>query len=227
MILAAGRGTRLGDLGRKIPKVLLEVGGEPLLGRHLRYLEREGIRRVVVNAHHLGDDVRRFAGGYRGSLEVRVVAEPVLLGTAGGVRNALPHLGTGPFVVLYGDVLIDVPLGPIVAAHRAARASLTLTVYASGSTVGKGVVDVDGQGRVVAFAEKRTAGPGLVNAGLYVVERSFVAGLRPGEALDFGHDVLPQAVAGGEQVFAYRLPEPVIDIGTPETLARVRMGAPA
>lgn len=225
MILGAGRGTRLGALSLKIPKVLIEVGGEPLLARHLRYLEREGIRRVVINAHHLGADVRRFAEGYRGPLEVAVVTEPRLLGTAGGVRNALPHLGAGPFVVLYGDVLIDVPLGPIVDAHHAARACLTLTVYASGSTIGKGVVALDDAGYVVGFAEKRTDGPGLVNAGLYVVERSFVARLRPGEVLDFGHDVLPQAVADGQPIFAYQLPEPVIDIGTPEALSRVRTGA--
>jgi mannose-1-phosphate guanylyltransferase len=227
MILAAGRGTRLGDLGSKVPKVLLEVGGEPLLARHLRYLERQRIRRVVLNAHHLADDVRRFAAAYEGPLEVTVVTEPVLLGTAGGVRNALPQLDAGPFVVLYGDVLIDVPLDPILAAHRAAHACATLSVYESASTVGKGVVDVDDHGRVVAFAEKCTDGPGLVNAGLYVVERAFVAALRAGAVLDFGHDVLPQWIADGERVFAYRLPKSVLDIGTPEALALVRTGAPS
>ncbi|PYR87511.1 MAG: hypothetical protein DMF84_31500 [Acidobacteria bacterium] len=69
MILAAGRGTRLGTIGEETPKILLEIGGEPLLSRHLRYLEREGVRRVVVNAHHLAEQVQRFVNAYRGPID--------------------------------------------------------------------------------------------------------------------------------------------------------------
>src|SRR5688500_16793312 len=110
MILAAGRGTRLGDLGRAIPKVLVEVGGEPLLARHLRYLEGQGVRRVVLNVHHLASQVRAWVHEYPGPLDVICVEEPELLGTAGSVRNALDHLLPGPFLVLYGDVLFDADL---------------------------------------------------------------------------------------------------------------------
>jgi len=222
MILAAGRGTRLGTIGEETPKILLEIGGEPLLSRHLRYLEREGVRRVVVNAHHLAEQVQRFVNAYRGPIELTVLVESTLLGTAGAVRNALPELGPGPFVVLYGDVLIEEPLEPLVDAHRRAGATATLTVYESTATAGKGVVEIDGAGRVLRFAEKRQDGPGLVNAGLYVLEHRLVAALPPGIPLDFGHDVLPAAVARDEIVFAYRLPDEVIDIGTPEALSLAR-----
>src|ERR1035441_6413429 len=104
MLLGAGRGTRLGALGLTVPKILVDVGGEPLLARQLRYLAREGAERVVVNAHHLADQVEAFAAQHTGPPELVVVREDELLGTAGGVRNALPELGTEPFVVLYGDV---------------------------------------------------------------------------------------------------------------------------
>ncbi len=222
MILAAGRGTRLGTIGEETPKILLEIGGEPLLSRHLRYLEREGVRRVVLNAHHLADQVQRVVDAYRGPIELTVLVEPTLLGTAGAVRNALPQLGPGPFIVLYGDVLIEEPLAPLVDAHRRADATATLTVYNSTATAGKGVVEVDSAGRVLRFAEKRHDGPGLVNAGLYVLERRLVAALPAGIPLDFGHHVLPAAVAQDEIVFTYRLSDEVIDIGTPEALSRAR-----
>src|SRR4051812_18880707 len=107
MILAAGRGTRLGSLGQVTPKVLLELGGEPLLARHLRYLEREGVRQVVLNLHHLAEQVAQFVAKYTGPVAVTCLEERSLLGTAGGVRNALPELGSDPFIVLYGDILID------------------------------------------------------------------------------------------------------------------------
>jgi NDP-sugar pyrophosphorylase family protein len=90
MLLAAGRGTRLRPVEPDVPKVLVEIAREPLLARQLRYLESQGVSRVVVNAHHLADQVLAFADEYRGSLDLVVVVEKELLGTAGGVRNALP-----------------------------------------------------------------------------------------------------------------------------------------
>ncbi|MDQ3894311.1 MAG: nucleotidyltransferase family protein [Actinomycetota bacterium] len=229
MILAAGRGTRLGNLGERVPKVLLDVGGEPLLSRHLRFLERHAVRRVVINAHHLADQIEAFIDGYRGPLELVCVREQRLLGTAGGVRNALPHLLPGPFLVLYGDVLVDAPLAPLVAIHRRERALATLAVHEASSAEGKGVVDIDACGRVVGFVEKGDGGEGearvLINSGVYVVEEELVSSLPEGVRLDFGHDVLPDAVRRGWPVFVHRLPSPVVDVGTPEGLALARRGA--
>ena len=220
MVLAAGRGTRLGPLGLRVPKILLQLGGEPLLARQLRYLAAQGATRVVVNAHHLVEQVQAFAAGYDGALELVLVEEVELLGTAGGVRNALEHLRDGPFVVLYGDVLMNEPLDPIVRMHREREAAATLTVYEGESTVGKGVVEGDETSRVARFVEKEAnrKGPGLINAGLYVLDPALVEALPPQTVLDFGHDVLPAAVERGEPIVAYRLREPVLDVGTPEAV---------
>lgn len=221
MILAGGRGTRLGSLAERTPKILVEIGGEPLLARQLRYLEREGVERVVVNAHHLAEQVEDFLDGYRGPLEVVLLVEEQLKGTAGAVRNALKYL-EDPVVVLYGDVLLDAPLAPLLAAHSATHAVATLTVYAADSTAGKGVVDVGEDGRIQGFAEKERTGRGLVNAGLYVLDRAFVASLPEGATLDFGTDVLPSAVGKGAPVFAATLGTPAIDVGTPAGLSAAR-----
>jgi MurNAc alpha-1-phosphate uridylyltransferase len=70
IVLAAGRGTRLGALGERTPKVLVSVGGVPLLERHLDALARAGIERVVVNAHHLSSQIEVFAREYGGPLEL-------------------------------------------------------------------------------------------------------------------------------------------------------------
>ncbi len=218
MVLGAGRGTRLGVLGRTVPKILVEIGGEPLLARQLRYLEREGVELAVVNAHHLADQVEAYAAAYRGSLRVVVLVEPELLGTAGGARNALPHLGARPFVVLYGDVLVDEPLDSLLSAHRQARALATLAVYEAGSTRGKGVVETDARGRVTEFREKASDGAGLVNAGLYVLEPRALDGVPAGVPFDFGHDLLPALVRNGETVLAHPLSGPVLDVGTPRAL---------
>jgi NDP-sugar pyrophosphorylase family protein len=229
MILAAGLGTRLGSLGRKVPKALLDIDGKPLLGRHLDYLERHGVTRVVINAHHLAGRIRSFAEAYDGRLDVVCLEEERLLGTAGGVRNALPYLQPGPFLVLYGDVVIVEPLDRMLELHRDRGAIATLAVHEASSAEGKGAVEVDETDRVTRFAEKspQTTGPALINSGLYVLESELVASLAPGEASDFGRDVFPGAVDGGSPVFAYRLATPVIDIGTPEGLSLARASVPS
>jgi len=226
MILAAGRGTRLAALGLPVPKALIDIGGEPLLSRQIRYLEGQGVRQAVVNAYHLAEQVVVFAREYRGRAAVRVVVEEDLLGTAGGVRNALPLLGTEAFLVLYGDVLVDASLRPLLDTHARLRADATLALYESTEIEGKGIVHVGDEGLVHAFVEKPEASSGnpeLINAGIYVVEPKLVLDfVAAGAESDFGHDVFPAALAEGRRLGAYRLPRPVLDVGTPSALETAR-----
>lgn len=229
MILAAGRGTRLGALSETTPKILVELDGEPLLARQIRYLQSGGVERIVLNAHHLAERVQDFVAAHPRAADLEVVVEPELLGTAGGVRGALELLGDEPFVVLYGDVVIDEPIDAIYATHRRAGAVATLTVYAAEEVEGKGTVQLAADGTVDTFNEKtaaHVAGRAYINAGLYVLDPSLVAGLPAGAPLDFGHDVFPAALARGERIAAHILPAPVIDIGTPAALdlARTTLG---
>jgi NDP-sugar pyrophosphorylase family protein len=224
MVLAAGLGTRLGKVGRTTPKVLLPVNGRPLLARQLELLAEAGVERVVVNAHHLASQIEEFLAAYPPPPEVVCSVESRLLGTAGGVRRALPYLEPGPFVVVYGDVVVADGLKPLVETHVRTRPSATLAVHEERSAAGKGVVEVDDEGRVRAFVEKgaRGSGPFLVNSGVYVLERELVAALPEDVACDFGHDVFPQAIADGKAIVVHRLAQPVVDIGTEEGFARAR-----
>lgn len=228
IVLAAGLGTRLGHLGGHVAKVLIPVGGRPLLARHLELLAQAGVRRVVVNAFHLSSQIEEFVRTYDGPLELVCTVEPHLLGTAGSVRRALPHLEPGPFLVVYGDVVVDDRFAPLVETHMRERPSATLAVHEEASAEGKGVLEIDTSGRVTAFVEKGQPGPGpfLINSGLYVLESKIVAALPENVPCDFGHDVFPPALAAGEVIVIHRLTRPVVDIGTEEGLARARSAEP-
>jgi len=225
MILGAGPGTRLAELGLTVPKVLVPVGGRPLLATQIDYLAEQGVERVVVNAHHLAEAIQLFVAEYVGPVELTVVTEAKLLGTAGAVRNALAILTAEPFLVLYGDVVVDQPLAPMISDHFARGAAATVSVYESQIVKGKGTVAVDRDGWVTRFVEKgpNVRPPALINAGLYVLEPALLAGLPRGEELDFGHDVFPSALRHGVRILAHRLPHPVIDVGTPEGLALAQL----
>ncbi|MCY3758143.1 MAG: NTP transferase domain-containing protein [Acidobacteria bacterium] len=135
MILAAGRGTRLGPLGRQRPKALVEIQGIPLLAGVISRLAQQGFREIIVNTHHLADQVADFLAGYRWShrlagLTLVVSREQNLLDTGGGVHRAGWFFDDGkPFLVHNVDVLSDLHLGGLAQAHLDSGALATLAVH--------------------------------------------------------------------------------------------------
>ena len=110
MILAAGRGERLQPITETTPKPLLEVAGEPLIIHQIRWLVAAGIRELIINLHHLGEQIEQTLGdGNQLGVNIRYSHEVELLETGGGVVNALPMLGSDPFVLLNGDIYTNFP----------------------------------------------------------------------------------------------------------------------
>jgi MurNAc alpha-1-phosphate uridylyltransferase len=115
MILAAGRGERLKPLTLKTPKPLLPVGDTTLLGHVLSQVRKAGITDVVINVHHLGDQIIQYSGdGSAFGLKIQYSVEDTLLETGGGIFQALPLLGSNPFLVLSADVWTDYPLEQLI-----------------------------------------------------------------------------------------------------------------
>lgn len=108
MILAAGRGERMRPLTDHTPKPLLKVGGKPLIVWHLERLANAGITEVVINHAHLGGQIEQSLGnGQQWGMSIQYSPEQVALETAGGIANALPLLGKEAFLVVNGDIYID------------------------------------------------------------------------------------------------------------------------
>ncbi|MDP1654187.1 MAG: nucleotidyltransferase family protein [Rhodocyclaceae bacterium] len=108
MILAAGRGERMRPLTDETPKPLLMAGGKPLIVWHIEALVRAGIRGIVINHAHLGHRLEAALGdGTRFGARIAWSPESEALETAGGIANALPLLGSGPFAVINGDIACD------------------------------------------------------------------------------------------------------------------------
>jgi MurNAc alpha-1-phosphate uridylyltransferase len=111
MILAAGFGERLRPLTETTPKPLLKVGNKPLIQYHIERLVAAGIREVVINTSWLGDQIEAFLGdGSRFGVRISWSREDEPLETGGGIRRALPLLGSEPFLLVNGDVWTDYPL---------------------------------------------------------------------------------------------------------------------
>ena len=153
MILAAGRGERMRPLTDTTPKPLIPVAGQSMLDRSMARLAAHGVRTVVVNVHHLGEQIARCLDG-----RAQIVREDRLLETGGSVKNALPLLGDGPYFVLNGDGLWrDGPkpmLSRMEAAWDPARMDALLLLHPLESAIGREAkdrgdyfLDADGRAR--------------------------------------------------------------------------------
>ena len=207
-ILAGGLGTRIAAILGEVPKVMAPVAGRPFLAHLLDGLARQGVRRAVLCLGHRARAVLDWLPEAP-PLPVEAVVEPRPLGTAGALRLARPLLRSLPVLVMNGDSWTDAPLAPFLAAHRAAGADGSLLCVEVAEPGRYGRVECDARGRVVRFREKDAvaAGPGLVNAGCYLMRDD-----RP--SLE---DLLGRLAPG--TLHAHVVAAPFIDIGTPDSLA--------
>jgi NDP-sugar pyrophosphorylase family protein len=153
-ILAGGLGTRLYPLTERIPKALVEVNGEPFLAHQLRLLRAAGIERAVICAGLHGERIREYAGdGARFGVAIEYSFDgPVLLGTAGAVRKALPLLGDA-FFVLYGDSYLPCSYREVERAYLGCGKPGLMTVYRNEGRWDTSNVEF-ADGRILAYDKK-------------------------------------------------------------------------
>lgn len=185
LVLAAGYGTRLGPLVARRAKAALPIAGIPLIRRLLAWLARAGIREVVINLHYRPETLTALVGdGTDLGLRVRYSWERDILGTAGGVRRALPLIDAPRFFVVNGDTLTDPPLETLLDGHLASGALVTLAVVSHPDPARYGGVLADEMGRVVGF-RPRGAGPsGWHFIGVQLVEAAAFSDLPDGRRID-------------------------------------------
>lgn len=223
IVLCAGLGTRLRPLTDTIPKVMVDIGGEPLLFRQLRMLRDAGVTQVAMNLHWLGDVIRDAVGdGTAFGIQARYHDEPELLGSAGAL-NGFPGFFDERFFVVYGDVYYELDLAALADFHAVRGADFTIATAVADDPTRCGVLRIAPDARVEAFVEKPPSAPpdAPTNTGVYVCEPGVAAMIPPGMS-DFGADVIPSLIASGENVYAFSAPAIVQDIGTPQGLERAR-----
>jgi len=203
MLLCAGLSTRLGKLGSERPKPMLPVCGIPILAYGVANLVAHGVTELVINTHHLGEVIEREIGdGRRWGARIRYIHEPAILGTGGGLKNALPLLDPEgrdePFLSCNGKLIFDLDVGKLVAAYRAAGDILGMMVVRRvPDAKAWGAVNVQ-DGRIVDIL-----GDGEhMFCGVHVTRPSVMARLPDGESDSIRQGYLPWLRAG-EPVLAY------------------------
>jgi len=201
VVLVGGEGTRLRPLTSRVPKPVVPVVDRPFVGYILDSLARHGVRHAVFSCGFLADAVRATIGdGAAYGVAVDYVVEDRPLGTAGAIKNVEDLLDDGRLLAFNGDVLTDVDLSAMDEAHRRAAGLATILLTRVEDPRRYGLVRLDGDGRITEFIEKpgpEFAGPGLINAGIYVLERRVLDLIPAGEPFSIERGVFPQLAAQG------------------------------
>lgn len=225
MLLAAGKGERLRPLTDRIPKPLIPLGGEPMVFRVLTRLAAAGIREVHINTHHLGEQLPKAIGnGERWGLKVVWHPEAEILGTGGGLANALresPQLADGPVLMINSDILADPDLPALIATHAAAHDPLATLVLRPDADAQKyGAIHTDDAGRIRRFLTTDTGGATreYMFTGIQVISPRLLKDLRDRHGAFAITEPYMHGLAAGEVLMAHIHTGYWSDLGTPERL---------
>lgn len=216
IILCGGLSTRLGDITKTVPKILLEIGDKTVLDWQLQKLKKVGIETVVMAAGHLSEVLQKEVGNERLGIKLIYAIEEKKLGTGGAIKFALGFVQDKhqPTLILNGDVLTTINLKDMIEKNKQESDGIILGSYVE-DVASYGTLDYDGEYHLQAFKEKEGIHkPGYQNGGFYLFNASVQKYFGGQDTFSIEYDVFPHM----KDLYVYESDRPWIDIGVPERL---------
>jgi len=230
MVFAAGQGLRLGALTATTPKALVPVAGRPMIEYPLRLLRHYGISEIIVNLHHLGEQIQTYLGdGSKLGLRIIYSKETELLDTGGGLLKARPFLQDGTFIVINTDVLIDLPLAELATFHEKNQAVATLVLRPDKLADQYGSIEIDSDGKIYRFLQAQRpesppiSGTKLMFTGVQILEPRVFDYMNMEKGLQkFGttKHTYPKMVLEGEKLYGFYFDGFWQDLGTVDRIRK-------
>lgn len=239
VLMAGGKGTRISSVAKDIPKPMIRIGGKPVLEHQIEALKRQGISDFIITVSYLGSVIMDYFGDGSGvspatgrpfDVKIRYFNEEVPLGNAGALFYLEQYLDDD-FLLLNGDLMFDFDLKRFLSFHRESGGIVTLFAHPNSHPYDSGIIAADEHGLVSQWLAKEDPKPeyyeNLVNAGIHIVSPKIFPLVSArhteyagGPRIDLDRDLLKPLVQRKE-VYAYRSPEYVRDMGTPERYQEV------
>ncbi len=220
VIMAGGKGTRLGSLTSTCPKPMLRVNGIPMLEIIIEQYKKEGFHRFILSVNYLKEKiVDYFGNGEKLGVSIEYIVEPKALGTAGSLCLINEDINE-PLLVINGDVLSTTSGKALIQKHIENQVKATICVREIETPFSYGVVE-EYEGRLTDIIEKPTIRH-KINAGIYVIDPKMTKLIKCNEFLDMP-DFLKAIVKQGGEVAVETISEYWLDIGRPETLEEAEL----
>jgi len=229
IVLAGGLGTRLRTVLPDVPKCLAPIAGEPFLSYLFTYLARQGLRRLILALGYKADTIQTWVQNRSWPFEVQFAIETASLGTGGAIQNAWPFTTTPHVLVVNGDTFCPASLPDFYQAHLQKKADISLISVPVSPAHRYGMLNISSEGWVQTFEEKQPRPIGWINAGLYLLSRTWWE--KQSFPTTFSWEAYLQNALLSPQpprIYAHQLPDtPFIDIGIPEDYERAQTYLPA
>lgn len=215
IILAGGSGNRLKSVISDIPKPMAEIRNKPFLEFIFTWLSEFNIDKIVLSVGYKAEIIKSHFGSefHRIPLEYSYEQEP--LGTGGGILKALQHVDDEYALVINGDTYFPINPEHLLSAHLTMDGMITVALKKMTDFERYGTVNIDNENNIVRFHEKKPTQEGLINGGIYLIDKHFIQSLILPEKFSFERDVLEKHTVGN-QIKGMIFQEPFIDIGIPE-----------
>lgn len=221
IVLAGGLGTRLANITRDIPKPMAPVGSRPFLEYLLDDLVEQGVEHAVLAVSYRWEVIREHFGSAYRDMELGYSVEESPLGTGGAIQQALATIADDEVIVLNGDTRFRIDLAEMKKSHRNGGARLTIALKRVADSGRFGRVEVSADGVVIRFLEKSTGGPGWINGGVYILNRSLFNDFPMPEKFSFELDLVEPNI-DRIQPRAFQSDAYFIDMGIPEDYQRAQ-----
>src|SRR5437867_8426562 len=197
-VLCGGHGTRLRSVLVDRPKSMALISGTPFLQLLLDRLRAQGVDDVILGTGYMAEKIESYFGsGNKLAMRIRYSREHEPLGTGGALKLAEPLI-SDPVLVLNGDSYVEWSLNPMLELFRAKDADIVVVLQAVADVTRYGSVALDHDGRITQFLEKGVrGGPGLINAGVYLLRKQIIRDLQTGGPISLERDVFPRLLDRG------------------------------
>jgi len=218
LILCGGKGTRLQTVVPDKPKILADIGGSPFIEYLLNYLEKEGIKRIILCTGYKHNQIKEWVrSSYHGELDILFSREKKIMGTGGAIKNAEKFIKSDLFIVLNGDSYCKIDYQKFTQNHLRNNALITIVVSEIKDTSEYGSIFFNKENKVFDFVEKQSIDEGNhINAGIYCIEKRGLNLMPSRESFSIEKDFFPSLVEN--DMYAYKSNSEFIDIGTPKNL---------
>jgi len=221
--MAGGKGTRAASIANDIPKPMIPICGKPILEYQIDCLKRNNLIDIILVIGHLGEHIKDYFGyGSRFGCNISYFTETEPLGTAGALYK-IEDLSED-FLLLNGDVILDMDFSRMIAFHKEKKANVTLAVHPNSHPFDSALIVTNNENKVIRWINKedeRKWYKNQVNAGVHILSLNFLKNcMQLKEKVDLDRDILKPSISSGG-IFAYSTPEYIKDMGTPERYAQV------
>jgi len=223
VIMAGGKGTRVSSIASDIPKPMMPICEKPILEYQIDCLKKNNLTEIILVIGHLGGQIKNYFGnGEKFGCNISYFIETEPLGTAGALYK-LENL-TEDFLLLNGDVILDMDFSRMISFHRKKNALVTLAVHPNSHPYDSALIVSNNDDQVTGWINKedeRKWYKNQVNAGVHILSLKFLKNNpQVKEKVDLDRDVLKPSISDGN-IYAYSTPEYIKDMGTPERFAQV------